>query len=201
MKLAELTNEKWKAKYTEVHSREKPQMIGNMVMLHIWDIQELCQKHKPEMVMDYGCGKAFAYHGKKVHKMWETEMFLYDIGIPKYRKLPTEEEANKIGGIISCDVLEHIPEEFIDATFEYWYSLKPDFVYATIAQYPAIKKLDDGSNAHCTIKPASWWEEKMFKHMNCDTTILYYPTGNHYIKNNYIIRSVDEKENQEEAQV
>jgi len=34
-------------------------------------------------------------------------------------------------------------------------------VYANIASYPAQKTLPNGENAHCTIRPAEWWLEKI----------------------------------------
>jgi hypothetical protein len=104
-------------------------------------------------------------------------MFFYDIGIEKFQNPPSEKEAEEIEAVVSCDVLEHIPEDQIDATFEFWYGLNPKFVFATIAQYPAIAKLPDGTNAHVTIKPAEWWEEKISKHMNCETHIIYCLPG------------------------
>jgi len=110
-------------------------------------------------------------------------MNLYDIGIPEYNKLPAPDV--QIDSIICCDVLEHIPEEEIDSVLEYWYSLNPKFVYATVAQYPAVAKLEDGRNAHVTLKETDWWEEKFFKFLNCPTYVLYYPSGKNYIKHVY----------------
>jgi len=169
--------------YEEVHSRKVPHMVGGMVMYHVWDIQDLCVKHKPKVMLDYGCGKGYAYKNRQVHKLWDVEMCLYDIGIPAYNKLP--EPDKQIDAVICCDVLEHIPEEEIDDVLAYWYSLNPKFVYATIAQYPARAKLQDGSNAHVTLKEIEWWEEKFFKHINCPTYVLYYPNAKNYVKHVY----------------
>ena len=169
--------------YEEIHKRELPHMVGGMVMYHVWDIQNLCMKYKPATMLDYGCGKAYGYKTRKIHRLWNVSMSLYDIGIPEHNKLPADDV--KIDSIICCDVLEHIPEEEIDSVLEYWYSLNPKFVYATVAQYPAVAKLEDGRNAHVTLKETDWWEEKFFKFLNCPTYVLYYPVAKSYIKHVY----------------
>lgn len=169
--------------YEEVHKRELPHMIGERIIYHAWDIQDLCQKYKAKQLLDFGCGKGYAYSQRKVHKMWGVDVHLYDIGIELYNKLPPADMA--VDGVISCDVLEHIPEDEIDDTLSYWYSLNPRFVYASVAQYPAVAKLSDGSNAHVTLKQTSWWEDKFFKHLNCPTYVLYYPKSSYYIKHVY----------------
>jgi hypothetical protein len=33
------------------------------------------------------------------------------------------------------------------------------FVFANVACYPVNKRLPNGENAHCTIKPVAWWRE------------------------------------------
>ena len=172
-----ITSERWKNSYKNLHQKSIASMLGEQVMFHVWDIQDLCLKYEPKKILDYGCGKAYAYRRRKVHRLFNADMFFYDIGIEKFQNPPSEKEAEEIEAVVSCDVLEHIPEDQIDATFEFWYGLNPKFVFATVAQYPAIAKLPDGTNAHVTIKPAEWWEEKISKHMNCETHIIYCLPG------------------------
>jgi len=33
------------------------------------------------------------------------------------------------------------------------------FVFASVASYAARKRLPNGENAHCTVRPAQWWRE------------------------------------------
>lgn len=186
MPIGPLVNDKWIDNYKKIHQRSLGHMLGEQVMYHVWDIQDLCLRHEPKKILDFGCGKAYAYTDRKIQKLFNAEMFLYDIGVDKYQKLPQGLEEEQIDAVISCDVLEHIPEDFIDATFEYWYSLNPKFVFATIAQYPAMAKLDDGTNAHVTVKPTVWWEEKLFKYINCPTTFVYCLQGGAMYKSVYL---------------
>lgn len=186
MLVGPIINEQWKEQYKEIHGRSVGHMLGEQVMFHVWDIQDLCLRHKPKRILDFGCGKAYAYTDRQIHKLFNADMFFYDIGIEKYQKLPEGLEKEEIEAVICCDVLEHIPEDFIDATLEYWYSLNPKFVFATIAQYPATAKLADGSNAHVTVKPATWWEEKLFKYINCPTTFVYCLKGGPMYKSVYL---------------
>lgn len=176
-------NAKLSKEYQDIHNRELPHMIGEKVVEHVWDIQDLCYRYKAKKLLDYGCGKAYAYKHRKIHWLWGANVHLYDIGIEAYRNLPPAQE--EIDGVISIDVLEHIPEGEIDDVLSYWYSLNPSFVYASVAQYPANAKLSDGSNAHVTLKESGWWEDKFFKHLNCPTHVLYYPKSSYYIKHVY----------------
>ena len=71
---------------------------------------------------------------------------------------------NEFDGVISTDVLEHIPEREIDDVMKEIFEMAQKFVYLNIAMYPAITLLPNGENAHCTLKPKEWWNEKIFKH-------------------------------------
>jgi hypothetical protein len=56
-------------------------------------------------------------------------------------------------------VLEHCPEEDIGWILDELFAFARKFVFANIACFPARKLLPSGGNAHCTVKPAKWWEE------------------------------------------
>jgi len=47
------------------------------------------------------------------------------------------------------------------------------FVYANIACFPAKKRLPSGGNAHCTIKPAKWWEEHIGRAAKTRPGVIY----------------------------
>ena len=70
-------------------------------------------------------------------------------------QLPEE----KFDRVISTDVLEHCPEEDISWIIDEMFAKTHKFLFANIACYPAAKKLPNGENAHCTIRPATWWGE------------------------------------------
>ena len=79
---------------------------------------------------------------------------LYDPAIPEYETLPE----GQFDGVISFDVLEHIPKEQIPETFQIIFSKAKKFVFLGIATAPAKAVLPNGENAHCTVEPIGWWE-------------------------------------------
>ena len=90
-------------------------------------IREIINSSNSKTLIDYGCGKAFLYNSKitisnqtfiNIQEYWGIEdVFLYDPAVEKYSLEPVE----KVDGVISTDVIEHIPEEdvivFIDNLF------------------------------------------------------------------------------------
>ena len=101
---------------------------------------------------------------------------LYDPGIPEYEVLPD----GPFDGIYSTDVMEHIPKEHLQETFENIFSRAQKFVFLAICTKPAIAVLPNGENAHCTVEPIGFWVSMVNK---------YSPT---YGKcNNYTILNED----------
>lgn len=180
--------EQLKEEYRLIHADNKvSRMIGEQIMYWVWDIQDLTFEFSDNRILDFGCGKCYAYKNRHIHRLWNAEkVIFYDIGIPEYEKKPPVGEFNCI---VSCDVLEHIPEKELDSVFEYWYSSSNmNFVFATIAGYPAQATLSDGSNAHVTLKPIEWWIDKIKKYQNCKTEIIYFPEkGKQYSAEKHIL--------------
>ena len=116
-------------------------------------------------ILDYGSGKGTQYDpvpfevqglGKwdGVLDYWEVdEVVCFDPAYPPYSRMPQ----GKFDGVIATDVLEHCPEEDMDWIVDEMFGFAGRFVYATIACYPAAKRLPNGENAHCTIRPPEWW--------------------------------------------
>ena len=184
MRVADKIKEQFNQYYKDVHSNPIGTMLGEMILVHVWDIQDLVNKHKPKTYLDYGCGAAFAYKNRKIHRTMDCKVILHDIGVPEYEQRPP---SKIVEAVVSIDVLEHIPEELIDETFDYWASCCPKFVFATVAQYPSKAVLSNGENAHVCCKPIEWWEEKIANHFSEDTevVIVYSPTPQEYITKKY----------------
>jgi hypothetical protein len=118
-------------------------------------------------ILDYGSGKGLQYDLRDVAladgpivpsiaDYWNVVyVHCYDPSFPPFSKLPQ----GKFDGVISTDVLEHCPEEDVPWIVDELFGFAERFVFATIACYPARKRLPTGENAHCTIRPASWWAE------------------------------------------
>ena len=131
-------------------------------------IKRLIRQTGARTLLDYGCGKGQQYWPMRVTDVDEgidypdiksywgvTDVRCYDPAYSPFTQLPTD----TFDGVICTDVLEHCPEEDIPWIVAELFAYARKFVYANIACFPAKKRLPSGGNAHCTIKPAKWWEE------------------------------------------
>ena len=117
-------------------------------------------------ILDYGSGKGTQYDPKplviKGEGEWDSvidfwgvdEVTCFDPAYAPYSTLPS----GRFDGVVCTDVLEHCPEEDIDWIVHEIFSYAERFVYLAIACYPANKRLPNGENAHCTIRPVEWWQ-------------------------------------------
>lgn len=140
---------------------------GVSILPQLPKIRLLCQKLGARTLLDYGCGKGLQYRAKNI-KLRTGEIIpdvrsylgvetiaCYDPGVPEFQKFP---EAT-FDGVISTDVLEHCPEPDLPWILEEMFGAATKFVFANIAAYPAGKRLPNGENAHCTVRPQEWWNE------------------------------------------
>jgi hypothetical protein len=116
-------------------------------------------------ILDYGSGKGRQYDARGVElatgevvesiiDYWGIDyVHCYDPSFPRFSKLPQ----GTFHGVISTDVLEHCPEEDLPWIVTEMFSHAERFLYASVACYPAKKRLPSGENAHCTIRPPEWW--------------------------------------------
>ena len=140
----------WIEQYRQYHKEHTEYGNGGGLKFYLQHIIDLVQDTKAETLLDYGCGKAEGYLEYNHHKNWGDIMpSLYDPAIPEYEVLPE----GQFDGVMSFDVLEHIPKEQIPETFEKIFSKAKKFVFLGIATAPAAAILPNGENAHCTIEP------------------------------------------------
>ena len=146
---------------TKFHAVNPEHWVGEALAEYKHDIFSIIKENNIKSILDYGCGKATEYIENNIHADWNVEKVgLYDPAVPQFMNLP----GNEFDGVISTDVLEHVPEREIDDVLKEIFELAQKFVYLNIAMYPAITVLPNGENAHCTLKPKEWWNEKIFKH-------------------------------------
>ena len=91
-------------------------------------IRKLIQVTKSKTLLDFGSGKGKQYEKPKpvhINYNWGIKPTLYDPAIEEYSILPKE----NFDGIISIDVLEHIPEEELPEVFNYIYTHADKFIY------------------------------------------------------------------------
>mgnify|MGYP001206934778 FL=1 len=145
----------WIEQYKKYHKEHTEYGNGDGLKFYLQHIIDLVNDTKAETLLDYGCGKAEGYLKYNHHKNWGNVMpSLYDPAIPEYETLPE----GQFDGVISFDVLEHIPKEQIPETFQIIFSKAKKFVFLGIATAPAKAVLPNGENAHCTVEPIGWWE-------------------------------------------
>jgi len=164
--------------YRQIHERgieggvEGSKVFGGGSLLsHIEIVGKLAHQTGARTVLDYGSGKGLLYaqkgiylpNGQKissVREFWGVDHIqLYDPGVEEFSARP---ETN-FDGVVSTDVLEHIPEEDIDWVLGECFQFARSFLYMNIASYPAKKILPNGWNAHITVESPAWWRERIEK--------------------------------------
>jgi hypothetical protein len=133
---------------------------------HAVSIKMLIDKFKARTLLDYGSGKGLQYgpmnvqlpDGTKYPSIplyWRIEeLYCYDPGHEPFNTLPS----GKYDGVICTDVLEHCPEDDIPWIVGELFSHARHFLFANVACYPAMAHLNNGENAHCTIRDQAWWK-------------------------------------------
>jgi hypothetical protein len=92
----------------------------------------------------------------------------YDPSYPPYSKRPDE----TFDAVICTDVLEHCPEDDLEWIIADLFGFARKLVFAVAACYPALTHLPNGENAHCTVRPASWWHSK-FQQIGADSSVRW----------------------------
>jgi hypothetical protein len=140
---------------------------GFSLNAQIYRIKDLILRTNADTVLDYGCGKGRQYEPREIRAesgetwpgvidCWNIgELVCYDPCYEPYSKLPE----GKFDGVICTDVLEHCPEQDLRWIIDEIFGYASRFVFANVACFPARKRLPNGENAHCTIKPVEWWIE------------------------------------------
>jgi len=118
-------------------------------------------------VLDYGAGKARSYDriaGEpeasriRQHADWPgVRVVCYDPGYAPF----AEPYDGGCDGVISTDVVEHIPHEDIPWVLDEMFGQARLFVFVVAACYPAKKFLPNGENAHCAVERPDWWRVQM----------------------------------------
>lgn len=144
----------WIEEYKKYHREQNDYGNGGALKFHKRHIDDLIFDTKAETLLDFGCGKGDVYEVNDWH--WPTPT-LYDPAIPEHDELPD----GSFHGVLSTDVMEHIPEDQIPEIIDQIFSRAERFVYLGIANNEAQAVLSDGTNAHVTRKPVEWWKTQV----------------------------------------
>lgn len=109
---------------------------------------------EPKTLLDYGCGQSTLVDNLSVPSLTRADR--YDPAIPRYATLPS----GVYDVLVNVDVLEHVPEAQLEPLLKQMRSLCRDALIV-IDTVPATQILPNGENAHCTVRPASWWKAKL----------------------------------------
>jgi hypothetical protein len=140
---------------------------GDSLPMQAARVKRLIDATGASSLLDYGSGKGRQYEQRDVKlpdgavaesivDYWGVAyVHCYDPGYAPFSKLPE----GKFDGVIATDVLEHCPEQDMAWIAGELFGFASRFVFANVVCDPARKRLPNGENAHCTLKPAEWWIE------------------------------------------
>ena len=119
--------------------------------LHLSSAAKAVRMFRPQSILDYGAGRS-----DLVAHFWrdgERRIQRYD---PAIRKIRTLRRQDRFDMVLCCDVMEHIPINYVDTVLQQIKHHAPR-AFFTISCKPARARLPNGENAHCTIMTPSEW--------------------------------------------
>jgi len=140
---------------------------GTSLLPQAHHIRRLVEQTGARSILDYGSGKGAQYRPMplaengvrrwgSIQEYWGVERIVcYDPAYPPFSTLP----AGRFDGVVCTDVLEHCAEEDLEWIVAGLFALAARFVFASVACHPAVKRLPNGENAHCTVRPPEYWRE------------------------------------------
>ena len=135
--------------YKILHKAKKN--YGASSIMYIDEISSAIDYLKPQIVLDYGCGKGILIDKLQI-KYPNIKFYKYDPAIPDWNTLPV----NTADLVINTDVLEHIPEDELPSIIKEISQISQN-VFFGLHHTKAGQILPNGENAHCTVKPPIWY--------------------------------------------
>jgi hypothetical protein len=182
------TLEKERLKYEKVwkHPHYSVQSPGYRSVGHFVDcyLEQAGGYFREEIVVDLGCGTGRAANAMRD----DFEVKLFDIVNANETDLPLElgclwsDELPEGDIAFCCDVLEHIPPQYIDEaldniqkTYKYGY-LKVHLKEDNFGKKGAINE-----ELHLTVRPYEWWLQKMEERFDVRIAIEDFPNAIFYV--------------------
>lgn len=163
--------------YKQAHKDPK-NFPGISIRYYVKDIAQIIDETEAKTLLDFGCGQGEQYTnvelmkkwGKLPNKVWGIMPSLYDPAVEKHEFFPE----GRFDGVISTDVMEHVPEDSVDFVLEQIFSKANKFVYLAIATYlgkMTSHNLPNGESPHITVYPDNWWIERVSKFIPDDIKV------------------------------
>ena len=117
-------------------------------------ICQLAKLHGTVSVLDYGSASGNTMRAIHEH-MWlppSVDEFCYDPFVEGF-----DGEPEPADFVICTDVMEHVEPECTKAVLDHIAELTQKIVFFSISLKPAVKKLDDGRNAHINLPGEEFW--------------------------------------------
>lgn len=120
-------------------------------------VEAILDRVSAKSMLDYGCGNgSLVVTLKQRQNCPQVTYFQYDPG--RGIKVP----GGLTTDVVTCiDVMEHVEEDKVDAVLKDIASRAGKVAYFLVSTTPAIHKLPDGTNAHITVHPFQWWQNRM----------------------------------------
>lgn len=150
--MREVATKAYAAQLKKLHEDSGGFGVGSVTKKHYKTIQSLAEKREFGTLLDYGCGKGdFLDFAQK--NMPNLTTHGYDVASDQYSNLPSGE----FDLVISLDVMEHVEFGSISNVLSEIRDRTGKVFLCSVANYPAVKKLSDGRNAHVTQMPFGNW--------------------------------------------
>lgn len=140
---------------------------GRSLKKEIEPIAALIRETGAKEILDYGAGKGVhyqAYEGEPETSRYRSQPAWPGVKVvcfdPCYAPF-AEPFDGQCDGVISTDVVEHLPPEDVPWVLDEMFKAAKKFVYVATVSFPAKKSLNNGDNAHSTIAPPAWWRGQM----------------------------------------
>jgi len=111
----------------------------------------------PRSILDYGCGQSRLID--LLDLGYAAKLVRFDPAIPEVSQRPDE----VFDLLINIDVLEHIEEADLDDVISDMRSLCREALIIVDTK-EAVTLLGDGRNAHVSLHPAAWWQDRLGRH-------------------------------------
>jgi hypothetical protein len=167
---------------------------GGSLLPHIKEIRRAIEVHSARSLLDYGSGKGWQYSSmsvapgvvaeriksallsegsdaESIPEYWGVDRpYFYD---PCYGPLSTK-PTTTFDGVVCTDVLEHCCEAELEGIITEVFAFAKRFAYINVSDTDAGMRLPNGENAHCTVRPFKWWEQRIAKIAESYPAVAWY---------------------------